>query len=102
MLIVSDGESALREFELHRDEIDLVMLDVVMPKISGPEVYARISAEKPDTPVLFATGYSADIAMLQKIQDQQLPVLQKPYSPRDRVSTARETLYQHRRMLSLP
>jgi two-component system, cell cycle sensor histidine kinase and response regulator CckA len=100
VLLVSDGERALREFQANRDRIDLVILDVVLPKISGPEVYARILAEKPETPVLFATGYSADMAMLQKIQDQNLPVLQKPYSPRDLAGKVRETLDQHARMLS--
>lgn len=102
VLMVPDGERALREFENNRDSIDLMVLDVVLPKLSGPEVYARISAGKPDTPVLFATGYSADMAMLQKIQDQNLPVLQKPYSPRDLANKVRETLDQHSRMLSRP
>lgn len=100
VLLVADGERALREFQANRDRVDLVILDVVLPKISGPDVYARIMAEKPETPVLFATGYSADMAMLQKIQDQNLPVLQKPYSPRDLAGKVRETLDQHTRMLS--
>ena len=52
--------------------------------------------------MLFATGYSADIAMLQKIQEQNLPVLQKPYSPRALALKVRETLDQHSRMLSRP
>ena len=102
VLMVSDGELAIQEFQANRDQIDLVMLDVVLPKVSGPEVYARIAAEKPETPVLFATGYSPDMAMLQKIQNQNLPVLQKPYSPRELAHKVRETLDQHSRVLSRP
>ena len=100
VLLVPDGERALQEFQSNRSRIDLVMLDVVLPKMSGPEVYARIKAEKPETPVVFASGYSADSAMLQKIQEQNLPVLQKPYSPRELASKVRETLDQLSRVLS--
>ena len=50
----------------NRDRIDLLLLDVVMPKMNGPEAYARMSVERPDVPVIFATGYSADIALLHE------------------------------------
>jgi CheY-like chemotaxis protein len=86
-VLAADGEQALQEFRSHRDHIDLALLDVVLPKLSGPEVYARICKEKPNLPVVFATGYSPDIALLQKVQQQGLFVLQKPYSPRDLART---------------
>jgi signal transduction histidine kinase/CheY-like chemotaxis protein len=100
VLLASDGESAMREFRAHRDRIDLALLDVVLPKLSGPEVYARICEEKPDLPVVFATGYSPDIALLQKVQEKGLPVLQKPYSPRDLARTVREALDRRHRLIS--
>ena len=89
-----DGEQAMQEFRSHRDQIDLALLDVMLPKLSGPEIYARIHEEKPDLPVIFATGYSPDIDMLRKVQEQGLPVLQKPYSSRDLAHKIRETLDQ--------
>jgi two-component system cell cycle sensor histidine kinase/response regulator CckA len=92
VLLASDGEQAINEFILHRNSVDLALLDVVMPKFSGPEVYARICAEKADVPVIFATGYSADIAVLQKAQQQGLPIIQKPYTPRNLARKVRETL----------
>jgi hypothetical protein len=46
--------------------------------------------------VIFATGYSADIASLQKAQQKGLPVLQKPYSPRNLARKVRDTLDQSR------
>jgi hypothetical protein len=46
--------------------------------------------------VIFATGYSADIASLQKAQQKGLPVLQKPYSPRNLARKVRDTLDQPR------
>jgi two-component system, cell cycle sensor histidine kinase and response regulator CckA len=91
---IADGEQALREFRAQRERIDLALLDVVLPKLSGPEVYAKISDEKPHLRVIFATGYSPDIDLLEKVQREGLPVLQKPYSSHDLARRIRETLDQ--------
>src|SRR6202046_1403821 len=61
VITANDGEAAVREFENHRDQIDLLLFDVVLPKMNGPKAYASISRLKPDIPVIFDTGYSADI-----------------------------------------
>ncbi|HEX4075366.1 MAG TPA: response regulator [Candidatus Acidoferrales bacterium] len=100
VLLASDGQEAVEVFRAHRDKIDLALLDVVLPKLSGPEIYARIFEEKPDLPVVFATGYSPDIALLQKVQEKGLPVLQKPYSPRDLARKVREALDRRHRLIS--
>ncbi len=100
VLIASDGEEAVQMFQAHRDEINLVLLDVMLPKLNGPEIYARIHDEKPDLPVIFATGYSPDMALLQKVQEKNLPMLQKPYSPRDLARKVRETLDRRHRLVS--
>lgn len=95
VVLACDGEQAIREFQQQADRIDLLLLDVVMPKMDGPEAYARMSAKRPDVPVIFATGYSADIALLHKVQEQGLAVMQKPYVPRDLARRVRETLDRH-------
>lgn len=87
-----DGEEAVREFKERRNEIALVLLDVALPKLSGPKVYDYISGERPDIPVLFVTGYSADNEMLRSIQRRNLPLLLKPYGPRDLAQKVREAL----------
>ena len=92
VLVASDGEQALQEFRNQHSRIDLALLDVMLPKFSGPEVYARIRAEKPDLRVIFATGYSADMALLNRVENRGLPVIQKPYSPRDLARKVREIL----------
>lgn len=94
VLLAADGEKALEEFNNHSPDISLAILDVMLPKLSGTEVYARISATKPDLPVIFATGYSADMAMLRQAQDYGLPVLQKPYTARVLARKIREILDQ--------
>lgn len=95
VLVANDGEQALAEFQRSRSSISLVLLDVVMPKLSGPEVYERISAEAPGFPVIFATGYSADLSLLKKAQANGLPIVQKPYVTRDLARKIRETLDRH-------
>jgi PAS domain S-box-containing protein len=97
--LAQDGEQALEEFCAHRDEIDLVILDVVLPKIGGPEAYARMCAYHADVPVLFVTGYSADAELLHSVQKRHLPLLQKPYGPRDLALKVREALDRSQNLL---
>jgi two-component system cell cycle sensor histidine kinase/response regulator CckA len=99
VLLAIDGEQAVQMFQSQRDQIDLVLLDVVLPKLSGPEAYSRICRENPEVPVIFATGYSPDIALLAKVQAQGLPVIQKPYSTRDLARKVRETLDRYSRLV---
>ena len=96
VIVAADGEQALHEFETRRDQIDLLVLDVVLPKLSGPNVYDRICELRPGMPVIFATGYGADIAALRGAQAQGLPMLQKPYLPRNLARKVRETLDRSR------
>ena len=100
VLLACDGEEAVREFRAHRDEIDLALIDVMLPKLNGPEIYARIRAEGCEIPIVFATGYSPDTTLLQKVREKGLPVLQKPYTPRDLARKVRETLDRHRQLIA--
>ncbi len=92
ILLASDGEEAVRVFQANRDRIGLLLLDVVLPKMNGPEAYARICAEKQDVLVIFATGYSPEMELLHSVQELGLTVLQKPYVPREMARRVRETL----------
>ena len=95
VMLATDGEQAVADFCANPDRIALAVLDVVLPKLGGPEIYARIRELRPELPVIFATGYSPEIAQLQKVQEEGLPVLQKPYSPRDLARKVREMLDLH-------
>ena len=92
ILLANDGEEAVRVFQANRERIDLLLLDVVLPKLNGPEAYARICTEKQDVPVIFATGYSPEMELLRSAQELGLTVLQKPYVPRELARRVRETL----------
>jgi len=94
VLVASDGEQALQLFDHNAAEIQLALLDIMLPKVSGPEVYARIRNAKPDLRAIFATGYSPDFTLLQEVQLAGAPVLQKPYTSRLLARKVREVLDQ--------
>jgi two-component system cell cycle sensor histidine kinase/response regulator CckA len=92
VLVARDGEEAVEMFTAHRDQTSLVLLDVIMPRRSGPEVFAAIKALKPGVSVVFATGYSNDTAVLAELAERGVPVLKKPYSPSALCRRVREVL----------
>jgi PAS domain S-box-containing protein len=92
LLVAHDGEEAVEIFTAHRDRISLVLLDVIMPRRSGPEVFAAIRALNPGVSVVFATGYSNEIATLADLVERGVPVLRKPYSPSVLCRRVREVL----------
>jgi PAS domain S-box-containing protein len=71
----SDGRTALAELE--RSRPDLVILDFIMPGMSGAEVASRIRAEVPGQPILFVSGYSETEAVKRTAPD--VPLLTKPF-----------------------
>jgi len=94
VVLAADGEQAVQEFHVFRDQIQLALLDVMLPKLSGPEVFARIRQMRPDLPAIFVTGYSPDTVPIQNVKKDGWPVLQKPYTSRVLGRAVRETLDQ--------
>jgi len=74
-----DGAEALKIAESFDGTIHLLLSDVVMPKIGGPELADRVTATRPSTPVLFVTGYADDLPMQGK-KPARTHMLQKPFS----------------------
>lgn len=92
VLLAHDGEEAVQTFIAHRDRISLVLLDVIMPRRSGPEVFAAIKAINPGIPVIFATGYSNETAVLADLVEHGVAVLRKPYTTSVLCRRVREVL----------
>jgi len=80
VITARDGAEAIQLFKLNADRIDMVLLDVVLPSYSGPEVYSQISAIRTGTKVIFASGYTAENALLKSAIQKGTIVLQKPFS----------------------
>jgi two-component system cell cycle sensor histidine kinase/response regulator CckA len=81
VLLARDGEEAVAAFSANHDKISLVLLDVIMPRCSGPRAYSIMKELKPNVSVIFVTGYSNETAALAAIVEDGVPVLRKPYSP---------------------
>lgn len=79
-LVASDGHEALRLFGAHKEEIDLVLLDVVMPRMGGREVMRRMLARDAEQKILFTSGYSANGIHTSFILEDGLEFIAKPYS----------------------
>lgn len=80
VVLATTGTEAVELFKTNSDQIDLVILDVVMPGLSGPDAYSEMSAIRPNLGVVFATGYTAESASLTSMVGKGATVLQKPYS----------------------
>jgi two-component system, cell cycle sensor histidine kinase and response regulator CckA len=90
--LAHDGLQAVEEFLAQPDEIALVLLDIVLPRLNGAEAYARMCSARPGLPVVFVTGYSADSELFRSVLERKLPLLQKPYGPRELAQKVREAL----------
>ncbi len=88
-----DGRAALAAAEVHQGSIHMLLTDVVMPDISGPEVARRILDKWPATRVLYISGYTADNAILQQdVLKRETAFLQKPFTPGELAAKVREVL----------
>jgi two-component system cell cycle sensor histidine kinase/response regulator CckA len=77
----SDPEQALRIAEQHDGPIHLLLTDVVMPRIDGPELARRLLAARPRLKVLFMSGYTDGAVAEQRLLERGTAFLQKPFTP---------------------
>jgi two-component system, cell cycle sensor histidine kinase and response regulator CckA len=75
----TNGAEALEEFKSNPSGIDLLVIDVVMPILDGPEAFAQISKIRPDVRAIFTSGYSSESKSLKSAIEQGYSFLQKPY-----------------------
>jgi two-component system cell cycle sensor histidine kinase/response regulator CckA len=79
VVLASNGTEAVQIFTNNPGQFDLIILDVVMPNVSGPAAFSQMTAVRPDLRVLFSTGYTAEAASLNSLTEQGASILQKPY-----------------------
>jgi nitrogen-specific signal transduction histidine kinase/ActR/RegA family two-component response regulator len=94
VLAASNGEEALGLAEKVGGAIDLVLTDVVMPDLGGPELVGRLLDRWPGMRAVYMSGYAAGDKIRVGIEDSQTSFLQKPFSADNLVLTVREVLDQ--------
>ncbi len=85
-----DGEDAIAKFAEKKDEIKLVILDVIMPGKNGKEACEKILQARPEMQCLFTSGYSADI--FESGEKKLVHFLPKPIIPTTLLKKIREML----------
>jgi len=94
VIAAGDGEDAVAKFNDNRDALQLVILDMIMPKKSGREAYEAIRKIRPGIKVLFMSGYTMDIISKRELLADGMHCIFKPVSPKELLKKVREVLTQ--------
>jgi len=81
VIVREDGESGLAHFRDHWRDIDVVILDLVMPRMNGAAAYRAMKAINPDIKVLLCSGYTVDGVAKELLADGAQGFVQKPFHP---------------------
>ncbi len=86
------GREALAVLETYHRRIDLVLTDIIMPGMNGVELAERIRDSRPETRILFASGYGQDVLEHHGLSPEEAEVIQKPYVIQDLLQRVRRAL----------
>ncbi len=86
------GLHALEVFAEHASEIQLLLTDVIMPKMSGRELAERLTARSPELKVMYMSGYTDDIVAREGVVFENTVLLHKPFTPEGLSRKLREVL----------
>lgn len=92
VLDVASGVDALRVCNRHEGEINLLLSDVILPKMDGFEVARRVIAIRPDIKIIYMSGFTDDALARHGVRSQDVALLEKPFTPSTLLRTVREYL----------
>ncbi len=92
VVVAVDGDDAIAKYNALETRIDLIISDVVMPKLGGAGLYKKLSAGGDPPKVLFTSGYAANDFRTSGAIDPNLPFLHKPWSVKELLEKVREVL----------
>ncbi|MDT4966771.1 MAG: hypothetical protein QOJ64_1508 [Acidobacteriota bacterium] len=92
VLDASNGSEALKLSQQHKGVIDLMLTDVVMPKLGGRELAESLAGTRPAMRVLYMSGYTDDAIVHHGVLDGRAAFLQKPFTPDDLARKIREVM----------
>ncbi len=92
VLLAEDGKKGLKVFREKMDDIDLVLLDMVMPNMAGKETFLEMKRIKPDVKVLLASGYSKEGKANDILEKGVLGFIQKPFKIKELSSAVNQII----------
>ena len=92
VLTADNGAEALQLYRNHHSQIDLVLLDAIMPRLHGREVCRRIKTDHPEAKVLFCSGYDSGTVLGEDPTDQECRLIAKPFDSVSLLQAVREML----------
>lgn len=92
VLIAKDGKEALEIYQKNEQEIDMVILDIIMPDIGGGETYDKLNEINPEIKVLLSSGYSIDGQAREILERGCNGFIQKPFNMKELSKKIREIL----------
>jgi len=87
-----DGIDAVEKFREMENSPDLLLFDIVMPRMNGMEAFRKIHEERPEIPVLFVSGYQEKIDSAHGLPDGAVEIIGKPVKPEQLVRKIRDIL----------
>jgi two-component system cell cycle sensor histidine kinase/response regulator CckA len=92
VLLAATGDEALQLLERTREPVHLVVTDVVMPGMNGRTLADRIRMIRPDTKVLYMSGYTDDVVVRHGVSSGTVPFVSKPFDQAELMRTIRRVL----------
>lgn len=92
VITAENGEDAVEKYKTYSNSIDLLVLDVIMPKKNGKEAYDEVRRQRPDMKALFMSGYTANIIHSNGVLAAGLELIAKPFTPRSLLKKVRGVL----------
>ena len=93
-----NGADALDVSHRYRQEIDLLLTDVVMPEMSGPDLAGKLKAPRPHLNVLYMSGYAGGLLAHHGILKMETAFLSKPFTKRDLLGQVGVSLKKNRHL----
>jgi len=91
----SNGQEAYDLYRQHVKDINLLVLDVMMPEMTGGDLYHKILQEGMNVPVLFLSGYAEDSTQIEILISEGAGFLKKPFSSKQLLEKIREVLLEN-------
>ena len=102
VLEANNGGEALLIMEQHLAAIDLLLTDVVMPRMTGPQLALRLRALRPDLPAVYMSGYAEDRVIEPGALGENDAFVQKPVGPEDLLRHVRSAIDANRKVAAAP